>query len=155
MSNHIEEVSETLMQVNLDAYEGYKTAADNANDNRITTFFSESALQRKEFAKYWASHLDDPSYKTDLKADLHRVWIDLKAARNKFDATSILRECQRGEKYALKKYKKVEDQHLDNESADRLANQKREIEAKLDQIRIMIEEFEYRDFDRNNDTPVA
>lgn len=155
MSNQTKEVSKKLMQLNLDAFEGYETAADNANDSRITTFFNEAALERKGFAEYWAAHLDDPSYKTGLKADLHRVWIDLKTGRQKYDATSILRECQRGEKYALKKYQEISDENLEEKEAHQLKEQQKEIEAKLDQIRIMIEEFEYKDFDRNNDTPVA
>lgn len=143
------------MKVNLDAFEGYRTATENTTDSRITTFFEQTALQRKEFAKYWAAHLDNPSYKTDFKADLHRVWMNIKTGRQKYNASAILEECQRGEEYALEEYEKIREYNLPEEIKETLDQQKRDVEMALSQIHDMKADYEEKDHDRNNDTPVA
>jgi uncharacterized protein (TIGR02284 family) len=150
----IKEASGKLMKVNLDAFEGYRTAAENTNDSRITTFFEQAALQRKEFAKYWAANLDNPSYKTDLKADFHRVWMNIKTGRNKYNASAILNECKRGEEHALDQYQQLREVDLPKDVQEVLDKQKRDIEAALQQIHNMKKDYEEKDHDRNNDTPV-
>ena len=151
MADSPKDVFEKLMKVNLDAFEGFRTASDNSNDKRLTTVFDQTALERKKFARYWASRLDDPSYKTDLKADLHRFWMDLKTGSMKFQATRILKECKKGEKHALKTYEELEKSDLGSEELEELNQQKRQIAAMLDQLDDLLNTFEKRDTDRNQD----
>jgi uncharacterized protein (TIGR02284 family) len=150
----LKEASGKLMRVNLDAFEGYRTASENTNDSRITTFFEEAALQRKEFAQHWASHLENPKYGTDIRADLHRVWMNLKTMRQKYNSSAVIAECERGEKHALKEYEKVQEYLLPDEVLQQIERQKRDIQKNLEQLNAMKEDYDDKDFNRNNDTPV-
>lgn len=147
-----------LIQVNLDAYAGYKDAAELSDDSLLKTFFNKCALDRKSYAENLArglekSEVDDIG--TDLKADLHRMWIDLKTASQEFNSKTLLSECGRGEKHAIAVYEEVlQNEEYPPETKSAILFQKNDIISKYDQIKKLKDDFEDNDNLLNRQTPV-
>ncbi|UII26279.1 PA2169 family four-helix-bundle protein [Fulvivirga maritima] len=145
-----------LIQVNVEANEGYRTAASHANDGLLSTFLNNKALKRKQFAEALMKESKIEDVKSGLSSDLHKVWMDIKSAPKKFNGNIILDECEKGEKHALNEYEKVlSGKDFPQELADILNTQKREIEGDLNEIRSYKKEQQKVDDEKNRATPVS
>ncbi len=100
-----------LITVNYDGERGYKEAAEDVKDARLKSWFREYAQQRYDFGHELKGELSQlgeaPDKGTSVAADIHRIWIDLKAAVAGNDETAVLNEVIRGEENAIERYDKV------------------------------------------------
>lgn len=157
MNKEQQKALKNLVRLNLDAREGYKTAAENSNDSLLNTFFDECSLERQTYAEKLANaaNIDIKDVSTDLQADLHRFWMDVKTSSQKFNAKAVLKECERGEKHAIKEYDKVLNEiDLPGELRSDLENQRRDIESKFEHILDLEDNYDDTDDNKNRETPV-
>lgn len=157
MEKNLEKNIKKLVRVNLDAHEGYKTAADNTNDSLLNTFLNQCAKDRKAYALDLAKAINLAPEKTgtDFMADLHRVWIDLKTSSQKFNAKAVLNECERGEKHALDAYNDAAEDNGYPASVEKLIKiQQEDINSKYERVRKLKKEYDLKDDSRNQQTPV-
>ncbi|MBL3658355.1 PA2169 family four-helix-bundle protein [Fulvivirga sediminis] len=146
---------QTLIKINVEANEGYRTAASCVNDGLLSTFLNNNAIKRKEFAAKLMEKAKLKEVKSGLSSDLHKVWMEIKSAPKKFNGKAVLEECEKGEKHALKEYDKVlSGKDFPKDLADILEIQKREIKSNLEEISSLKKEQKEEDANRNRETPV-
>ncbi|MUH38065.1 PA2169 family four-helix-bundle protein [Zobellia amurskyensis] len=97
-----------LVQKNRDAEKGFEKAIEIAKAKTLMDWFKTRAEERREFREelkeeihsYGFSCVQTPS----LTGDLHRTWMDLKAALADDNDEAMLEEAMRGEKATLEEY---------------------------------------------------
>jgi len=122
------EALNSLVVINNDRVEGYKTAEAEAKETDLKMLFSdlmETSVQNKKELSAEITRLGGtPDDGTKLSGKIYRVWMDLKAVLTGDDRKAILDSCEYGEKVALDLYKKVliEDHQNINESQQEMLN---------------------------------
>jgi len=109
-------VLKDLIEVCKDGEQGYKDAADDVKDNEVQKILIKYSQQRGIFF----AELDgivrklggEIEFAGSILGILHRRWMDIKFGIAGSNTESILSECIRGEKSALKSYEKVIDREL-------------------------------------------
>ena len=100
-----------LLTTNYDAEKGYKESAEDVQDSRLKSWFREYAQQRYDFGHEIKAELSQlggqPDKGTSLKADAHRMWIDIKSAIAGNNESAVLDEVIRGEEDAIESYDEV------------------------------------------------
>lgn len=130
-----------LLSTAVNAREGYRTAAQDATDDDLTTFLNKTAQERSTIVAELEDLIRDsggePDESSTTAGSAHRGWIDVRSTLGDAD-TSVLQECLRGEKHAVSDYEKA----LDEKS---LASDARDtLRGHLDQIHSAIRELEQR-----------
>jgi uncharacterized protein (TIGR02284 family) len=102
----------SLIIINNDRYEGYKTAAEETKDGDLQALFHRLSTQSKGYSSELLMHVpfteDAPDKdETTLSGKLYRVWMDVKSAVTAQDRKGILASCEYGEDVALKTYETV------------------------------------------------
>ena len=104
ISNRLNE----LLAKTYDAEKGYKMAAEKAEMPSVKKFLSDKVRQRGTFAQELKSEIMEygqlPEDGGTLAGDVHRGWIQLKAALSSNQTEQILEEVERGEKASLESY---------------------------------------------------
>jgi uncharacterized protein (TIGR02284 family) len=117
------EAFNTLIVINNDRIEGYKTAEAEARETDLKMLFSDlmetSVQNRKELVAEVTKLGGTPDEGTRVTGKFFRAWMDLKAALSGNDRETILDSCEYGEDVILKVYKKnlIED-HQDTNSTE-------------------------------------
>lgn len=105
-----------LIETSKDGEAGFKACAEDAQSMNLKNTFSSRAQQcGKAAAELQALVLQlggDPEDSTSMAGDMHRRWVDIKAAVTGKDDQAVLNECERGEDVAKKSYKKALDKDL-------------------------------------------
>jgi uncharacterized protein (TIGR02284 family) len=105
------EALNSLVEINNDRIEGYKTANDETKETDLKMLFSNlmqtSVACRKELVSEVNRLGGTPQQGTRTTGKFFRVWMDVKAALTDNDRKAILESCEYGEDVALKTYKKV------------------------------------------------
>jgi len=102
-----------LIEKNNDACLGYKSASENVSNEQLKSFFERQAITRSRFANELKSELKQihPAAELNntgsLTGDLHRGWMDIKAAFSNESEEEVLEECIRGEKASMDEYHEV------------------------------------------------
>lgn len=100
-----------LTEKNSDAEKGFKKASKIATAKTLANWFASRAVERRMFREELADDVHSfgyPSVRTpSLTGDLHRTWMDLKAAFSLDNDEAMIEETMRGEKAALDEYKEV------------------------------------------------
>ncbi|MBC7440509.1 MAG: PA2169 family four-helix-bundle protein [Flavobacterium sp.] len=110
----------SLIVINNDRIEGYKTAEAEAKETDLKMLFSDlmetSINNRKELIEEIAILDGTIEEGTRITGKFFRVWMDLKVAFTGNDRKIILESCEYGEKVALDQYEKVlrDDNQRDN-----------------------------------------
>lgn len=110
----------SLIIINNDRIEGYKTAEAEAKETDLKMLFSDlmetSINNRKELIEEIAILDGTIEEGTRITGKFFRVWMDLKVAFTGNDRKIILESCEYGEKVALDQYEKVlrDDNQRDN-----------------------------------------
>ena len=133
-----------LIVINNDRYEGYKTAAEEANEADLKSMFNEFSLQSKGFSeelrKFVPAGEGQPkSDETKASGKVYRAWMDVKAAVTGKDRKAILSSCEFGEDTAKKHYEEAL-QHTENLPPDALQviqRQRGEIQKGHDRVKSM------------------
>ena len=142
MSDHstVIDALNKLIATNYDAERGYKESAEDVTDSRLKSWFKEYAQQRYDFGheiKAEISQLGGEIEKgTTLAADVHRMWIDIKAAIAGNNNEAVIEEVIRGENEAIERYDEVlASTTLPATTRTVVARQKSQIEAALGKVR--------------------
>lgn len=105
------EVFNSLIVINNDRIEGYKTAEAEAQETDLKMLFSnmmETSVQnRKELVEEVKNLGGTPDEGTRVTGKFFRVWMDVKAAFTGNDRKTILDSCEYGEDVILETYKKT------------------------------------------------
>lgn len=129
------DVLNTLIEINNDRIEGYKTASNETEDYDIKTLFtkfsSTSQKCEQELAKEIHNLQGIPTKETNFTSKMHRVWMDIKSTFTGQDLQAILNSCEYGDSSAVKTYEDVLSNHIEDIST----HQKTMIEAQYLLIR--------------------
>lgn len=113
MSTSVSTLINNLIEINLDAYKGYREAALGVNDLELKKIFNAYSMkrQRNSYDLKNQVHLlgDEPVNSGSIKATLHRAWMDFKSDVLTNESEVILEECIRGEEAAISTYEEVLD----------------------------------------------
>lgn len=107
-----------LIETCEDGSAGYRQAAENIEDSRLSSRFGQYAQQRSEFAAELRQEVrslgGEPEEDGSTAGALHRGWINLKSALATQDAEAVVAECERGEDSAVESYRDALDSELPN-----------------------------------------
>lgn len=136
----------SLITVNYDAERGYMEAANDVSSPRLKKWFSDFAKQRYDFGHEIKSEIEklggDIDKGTSLKADVHRMWMDLKSAIVSNDEEAILNEVIRGEQDGLERYNHVIAQPgIPDSIRTIVGNQKMSIQHAISKIEALSNDF--------------
>lgn len=129
-----------LLEKTYDAQRGYANAAEITEHAQLKRWFAEQGARRTEYAASITKELkvmnQEPELDGSFKGDMHRGWMNLKAALSLNKDEAILEECITGEKRAIEEYKKVLEHRseLPPTVATILEVQKDEIQATVNTI---------------------
>jgi uncharacterized protein (TIGR02284 family) len=135
------EVLNSLIVINNDRIEGYKTAEAEAKETDLKMLFSDlmetSVQNRKELVAHVKSLGGTPEEGTRVTGKFFRVWMDVKAALTGDDRKSILDSCEYGEDVILKTYKNVlTDEHQNTDSNEQQMINKQFASLKADHDKV-------------------
>ncbi len=127
-----------LLTKTYDAEKGYKTAAEKVDTPSVKKFLNDKFRQRATFAQEIKQEIMEygqlPDEGGSLAGDVHRGWIQLKAALSSNEAEKILEEVERGEKRSLDAYDEIlkdEDITLPPSTEQMLTQQRNAIQQAL------------------------
>ncbi len=122
------EVLNSLIEINNDRIEGYKTANEETKETDLKMLFSDlmqtSVECRKELVKEVTKLGGTPEEGTRTTGKFFRVWMDAIAALTGNDRKTILDSCEYGEDVALETYKKamIQDHEDSNSNEQEMLN---------------------------------
>ncbi|CAN5900910.1 PA2169 family four-helix-bundle protein [soil metagenome] len=138
-ADKIASVVSDLIERCKDGREGYRTAAEDVQDQDLKSLFQEYALQRDRMITELQNELHKIGQTQDesgsLSGTIHRAWIDLKSAISSNDRKRILEECERGEDYAVAAYKKALKEELPGPISQIVHSQYERVQSAHDHIR--------------------
>ena len=115
----------TLITINNDRIEGYKTASNETEEQDLKTLFaklSTTSQKCKQELHNEVSKLGGTQAEGTLTTGkFFRVWMDVKAALTGKDRKAILDSCEYGEDMAKDTYKKALENDLKNLNAEQQA----------------------------------
>lgn len=102
------EVLNSLIEINNDRIEGYKTAADETKDPNLKTLFQKfiqtSQMCKSQLVNEVIFLGGEPAEGTSVTGKFFRAWMDVKAALSGDDKKSILENCEYGEDVIKQNY---------------------------------------------------
>ena len=121
-----------LVEVCRNGENGFRRAALAAQDAHLRAILAEYASQREQFAaqlRYQVSRMGArPQDNGSLAGAVHRRWMDLLSAVSSDAERALIRECERGERFALASYKLALTNGLEGEVATLVREQQAQIE---------------------------
>ena len=145
MSTYTEEVGQKLndlLERTYDAEKGFKTAAENIDNQALKKYFKSKAEERYTFGHELKSEIKSFNQEVDkggsVAGTAHRTWMDIKAFLSLDNEESMLEEAIRGEKTAIDDYKEViGETSLPSSTKSILESQKNKIELGLSNIKTL------------------
>lgn len=138
LKHQVISVLNDLIEICRDGDQGFKDAADDIKDVDSERTLLNFSRQRSNFAheleKIVLSLGGEVEFSGSLLGILHRRWMDVKYAFAGSDPDSILIECIRGEKAALRHYEDALSKGLPADINDIVKRQFNEIQASYEQI---------------------
>ncbi len=148
-----EELLQSILEKTYDAQRGYSNAAEVTNHVELKRWFAQQGARRTQYAASITTEMkrmnEEPEFDGSFTGDLHRSWMNIKAALSSNKDETILEECLRGEKAAVEEYNQVLEYHkrLPQTVVSILQAQRDEIYTTINQIRRL------EDIAENNDEP--
>lgn len=110
LSKETIDILERLIRVCDDGADGFRVAAADVKNHAWREMFARLSVQRKAFARELADlseRLGEPDMPQagTMAGDLHRAWLNVRAALTARDEPAVLRECVRGENFAIRSYR--------------------------------------------------
>ncbi len=134
-----------IIQVNLDAADGLRMAADSINDSMMQGFLTRCARARRKYARrlyLTLSKEDAMQWGERLETGITSMWNQLKSATYKFYPAAILKECSQAEEYALKVYDDALSHNLPASLRDLLSSQKNVLNERYKELNSMVSQLE-------------
>src|SRR5438093_732469 len=122
-----------------DGEQGYKQAAEAANDSRLKSLFNDYARQRARFLAELQSTISQLGQfhlraMGSVAGALHRAWLSLRITLSSGNDRALLAECERGEESALEEYEKAVQERLSPPIREVLCHQYHEVKSAHDRI---------------------
>ena len=100
-----------LIAIAVDGVEGFRLAADRAEDPRLKTLFSQLATDRQAVVAALQGEVrrlgGEAEHEGTFSGSAHRAFTSLKAAITDTDRTGLLNEVERGEGYAVEQFEEA------------------------------------------------
>jgi uncharacterized protein (TIGR02284 family) len=134
------QVLNRLIRAGRDAEQGYLIAADGVSEPELVQIFAGYALQRAKFVAELQERMRvlraTPDVNGTFGGEVHRTWMDLKAAIASNDTHAILAECERGEDMAVMACREaLAERDIDNQTREIVQRHYEFIQAAHDRIR--------------------
>lgn len=129
-----------LLEKTYDAQRGYANAAEVSNHVQLKRWLAHQGAKRTEFAAVLAGEMKKmnktPQLDGSFTGDMHRGWMNIKAALSLHKDEAVLEECLTGEKHAMEEYAKVLEHkgELPPSIVAILTSQKEVIQSTLNEI---------------------
>ena len=127
-----------LVEVCRNGENGFRKAALASKDSHLRGVLAEYASQREQFAaqlRYQVSRQGGrPEDNGTIAGAVHRTWMDLRSAVSSDSERALIRECERGERFALASYKLALQAELDADAAALVEDQRAQIELAYRQL---------------------
>lgn len=138
--NHEIETVNTLIKTTIDSVDGYRAAAEDANNGQFQSIFSERANERQEVADTLRQHVralgGEPEDDGSLAAGAHRMFMNLRDAVTGTDDQAVIAEVERGEDYIKAKFETaMEDGNLGTETRSLIGQCYESVRSGHDQMR--------------------
>ena len=121
-----------LVEVCRNGQHGFRQAAERTTDPHLQAVLAEYASQREQFAaqlRYQVSRLGGrPEDNGTVAGAVHRGWMNVRNAMSSDGERALIRECERGERFALASYKLALQHDLHPDAADIVRDQQSQIE---------------------------
>lgn len=134
-----------LIETSKDGEEGFLTCADDVSDPQLKTFFSNraqscaaAAVELQDLVRTYGG---DPETSGGLGGALHRRWVDIKALLTGKDVKAVLRECERGEDFAVASYRRALEKNLPAEIRAVVERQYQGVMQNHDQVRSLRDQY--------------
>lgn len=130
---------QTLIQANIDAFDGFREAAKEIEITAIAELFRQLAAERSQLASELQNYVEwngeAPEKEGSFAASVHRAWIDLRSKLSGGDAYAILSEAERGEDHIKEAYEDALKSTAGSAMNDVLQEQYAIVKAGHDQVR--------------------
>jgi uncharacterized protein (TIGR02284 family) len=135
-------VLNSLIEACKDSQEGFRDAARQVKNADYKSLFAELANQRQMYMgelRRMVMSLGEPAEDSgSFAGSLHRGWMDLKAALSSGDEHAILEECERGEDFAVSRYRvAMEHKELPGSIRTAIERQYAGVQAAHDRVRAL------------------
>ncbi len=109
LNDHDIDVLNSLITTTIDSAAGFERSAEDSDSGRFATLFRDFGAERRQVVTMLQQTVrtmgGTPNDDGSLKADLHRRWVDLRAAIGGGGGDeAIIAEVERGEDYLKAKY---------------------------------------------------
>ena len=130
-----------LIETSKDGEDGFRTCAEDASDPELKSFFMTRAQHCAaaviELQDMVRAHGGDPETSGRLGAAVHRRWIDVKSLITGKDDKAVLKECERGEDFAVASYRRALEKNLPVEVRSLVERQYQGVLQNHDQVRVL------------------
>ena len=127
-----------LVEICRNGQQGFHQAAERSGDAHLTLIFADLAHQREQFAaqlRYQVSRLGGRPHDSGTVAGaVHRRWIGVRTAVSSDAERALIRECERGERFALASYKLALEHRLHSDVVGLVEEQRAQIELAYRQL---------------------
>lgn len=144
-NNDIISTLNDLIETSKDGEEGFRTCADDVSDPQLKTFFSNrahscaaAAVELQDMVRAYGGN---PETSGGLGGAIHRRWVDIKALLTGKDVQAVLRECVRGEEFAVTSYRRALEKSLPVEVRMVVERQYQGVLQNHDQVRSMADQY--------------
>lgn len=112
LNDHDIDVLNSLITTTIDSANGFERAAEDSDSGRFATLFRDFAAERRQVVAGLQAAVRElggtPGDDGSLKADLHRRWLDLRAAISGDGGDeAVIAEVERGEDYLKSKFEEA------------------------------------------------
>ena len=122
-----------LVEICRNGQQGFRKAAEHSEDAHLRALLADLASQREQFAaqlRYQVAKLGGrPEDNGTVAGAVHRTWINVRAAMSGDSERALIRECERGERFALASYRLALEHRLHSEAARLVEAQRAQIES--------------------------
>ncbi|HEY0844184.1 MAG TPA: PA2169 family four-helix-bundle protein [Noviherbaspirillum sp.] len=134
-----------LIETSKDGEEGFRTCADDVSDPQLKTFFSNraqscaaAAVELQDMVRAFGGN---PETSGGLGGAIHRRWVDIKALLTGKDVKAVLRECVRGEDFAVASYRRALERNLPAHVRAVVERQYQGVLQNHDQVRSLADQY--------------
>ncbi|HEY0435229.1 MAG TPA: PA2169 family four-helix-bundle protein [Phenylobacterium sp.] len=140
--DHAVKVLNSLIETTLDSANGYKEAAENTQEERLRTLFSERAQRRRELAGQLQQEVrsfgGEPEDDQSMLGKMHNKFVDLKNAITGGSEKAVIDEVERGEDVIKGKFEHaLSDDDLPPQCREVVSRAAQQIRAEHDEISAM------------------
>lgn len=134
-----------LIETSKDGEEGFRTCADDVSDPQLKTFFSNraqscaaAAVELQDLVRAFGGN---PETSGGLGGAIHRRWVDIRALLTGKDVKAVLKECVRGEDFAVASYRRALERNLPADVRAVVERQYQGVLQNHDQVRSLADQY--------------